>query len=144
MFVMLTSFEVTFFSAVISAGAIIAGFCASFLSFRIQREAAYFRQPVSSSSPDRGKDSYVGLTHFTSSMLLLLFATVLSLLFGVVLPLFALGGFRPPVRVAVVVAGVVSSLVVLIGYFADEIVHYRIYQVLPSDRREWKKRMSRA
>src|ERR1041385_5027692 len=99
----LTPEESAFFGVVISAGAIIAGFCASFLSFRIQREAGYYRQP--STNGETTIDRYAGLTHFTSSMLLLLIATFLALLFGVVLPLFALAGFQPPIRVSVVVAG---------------------------------------
>src|SRR5437667_344489 len=34
-----------FFQSVLTAGAIISGFCGSFLVFRIQREAEYYRVP---------------------------------------------------------------------------------------------------
>ena len=70
----------TFFSAVISAGAILSGFCGTFLAFRIQREAGYHRQPSASQERANGSDSFIGLTHFTSSLLLLILATLASIL----------------------------------------------------------------
>jgi hypothetical protein len=74
-----------FLGATLTTGAILAGFCGTFLSFRIQREAAYYRQPG-----DKGeaKDE----THFTVSLALLLLTTICTAVFGIVFPLLALSG----------------------------------------------------
>ena len=66
----------------LTAGAILSGFCGTFLAFRIQREAAYYRQPAVDYHGNKGKDVYIGLTHFTSAFLLLALATVCSVTFG--------------------------------------------------------------
>jgi len=62
-----------FYSSVTTAGAILAGFSGTFLSFRIQRESNYYRQV----SIERGeaRDVYIGLSHFTSSFMLIICST---------------------------------------------------------------------
>lgn len=150
-----------FFSASLSAGSILAGFCGTFLSFRIQREATYFRQPSNdsespeqgkaphgsmtrgksspNSSASRGKDTYIGLTHFTASLFLLLMATAWTILFGVVVPLLELGRVGMNASPGIVVGGIIGGLLLLGSYFLAELVHYRIFQFLESDRGEWRR-----
>jgi len=79
-----------FFRDMIGAGAIIAGFCGSFLAFRIQREAGYFRQP----SLENKSDVYLGLTQFNSSFLLIILATTEAFICGLLIPLFGLASER--------------------------------------------------
>ena len=126
-----------FFEAMINAGAILSGFTSTFLVFRIQRESEYFRQPALDFESGKAKDIDIGLTHFTSSFLLIMLATVSSLLFGFLIPLFGLAGvviFSP----AAVVAGNVAAIVLLVGYLADEMIHYRIISThLVEDTAEW-------
>lgn len=114
-----------FFQSVIAAGAIIAGFCGSFLVFRIQREADYYRNP---------SQGHLGQQLFSSSFLLIILSTLIAAISGLVIPLIGLaskgGNFISP---KVVVAGVLASLVILAGYFLDELVHYRIVW------RNWRK-----
>ncbi len=132
---------VSFYESVLAAGAILSGFCGTFLSFRIQREANYHRQPVVSFEAEAAKDVFVGLTHFTSSFLLLILGTACSVLFGFLLPLFAIAGLHwAPGNVRVVVGGLVAALVLIAAYFLDELVHYRILKVgaLLEDAREWR------
>src|SRR5258706_15088191 len=123
----MTEADQRFFEVVISAGAIVAGFCSSFLVFRIQRESNYYRQPALSFEHKEARDVYIGLTHFTSSLLLLILAAFCSLVFGFVIPLLALSGvnvwFAKPGYVA---SGLVASVILLFGYFVDEMVHYGI------------------
>jgi hypothetical protein len=135
----MTGQELRFFDTVISAGAILAGFCSTFLAFRIQREADYYRQPALSYEDLMARDIPIGLQHFTSSFLLIILAAVGALVFGFVIPLFALAGLSGGlISVPFVVAGLVGSLILLAGYFADEMVHYRILgQSLVGDAREW-------
>ena len=71
-----------FYEAVINAGAILAGFCSTFLVFRIQRESNYYRQSALSYEQGKAKDIYIGLTHFTSSFLLIILAATVSMVFG--------------------------------------------------------------
>lgn len=128
-----------FFSAALGAGAILSGFCGTFLSFRIQRESAYYRQPVLDYENDKAKDIYIGLSHFTSSFLLLILASVISIIFGVILPLIAMAGanivWEAP---KVVVAGLIASVVLISGYFVCELVHYEILnRKLLNDPSEW-------
>jgi hypothetical protein len=107
-----------FFQDVINVGAILAGFCGTFLVFRIQREADYFRNP---------SEDNIGDQHFTSSFLLLILASLLILVIGVLFPLFFISGVRWSFLTAeIVVAGLLSALVLLVGYFVDELVHYEI------------------
>jgi hypothetical protein len=131
----------SFYESVIGAGAILSGFCGTFLSFRIQREANYYRQPAVSFEEEKGKDIFVGLTHFTSAFLLLLLGTICSVVFGFLLPLFALAGSAWILgHRNVVVAGLVSALILIIGYFLDELVHYGILSShLLHDVSEWRK-----
>jgi hypothetical protein len=85
-----------FFAASLSAGAILTGFCGTFLSFRIQREANYCRQPVLDFQSGTAKDVCIGLSHFSSSFLLLILASLLAVAFGFVSPLLALAVFQSP------------------------------------------------
>jgi hypothetical protein len=131
-----------FFRDIIGAGAIIAGFCGTFLAFRIQREANYFRQP-DVNSEEVGKDIYIGLTQFTSSFLLIILATAVAVICGFLIPLFGLtgrlGGLITPRFAA---SGLVAALVLLVGYFLDELLHYEIIcknwrKAASGWRREW-------
>jgi hypothetical protein len=130
----------SFFETVLNAGAILSGFCATFLAFRIQREAAYYRQAAVDFREGKGKDVFIGLTHFTSPFLLLLLATVCSAIFGFVFPLLALSGSAWVVsRPRLVVGGMFAALMLIGAYFLDELVHYRILSGgLVNDAREWK------
>lgn len=126
----------TFFSACLSAGAILTGFCGTFLSFRIQREANYYRQPTVDFASGTGKDVYIGLSHFTSSFLLLILASLLAVICGFVLPLLALAGVA--VHPKVVVAGMLAAVIFVIAYFSCELVHYGVLnRRLLNDRKEW-------
>jgi len=123
-----------FFKDVIAAGAIIAGFCSTFLAFRIQRESSYYRQP-DLSKKEGGVDIYIGLTHFTPSFLLIILSAVFSILCGFLIPLFGIAGFSGGlVTPSFVISGLVAGLILLCGYFLDELVHYEI--VLKSWRTE--------
>ncbi len=116
-----------FFSSVISAGAILTGFCGSFLAFRIQREASYYRQPALNYDNEDARDIYIGLSHFSLPFLLLIIASVGALFFGVLLPLFGIAGVSNAlVAPGVTVAGLGASAVVLCGYFWSELSHYEI------------------
>lgn len=107
-------FEAQFFAAALTAGSVITGLCGLFLVFRIQREADYFR---------RSKEQ-----HFTSSMLLIGLATIVSLTFGVWMPLFALVGERFFLNSSTaIVGGLVAASVLVLGYILDELVHYEIF-----------------
>lgn len=129
----------TFFGFVLSAGAILSGFCGTFLVFRIQREAAYYRQPVVDYCEEKGKDVFIGLTHFSSAFLLLVLATACSATFGFVFPLLALSGSAwITARPGLVVGGMIAALLLIAAYFIDELIHYQILRKLGSDAREWK------
>lgn len=117
----------SFFAAVISAGAILTGFCGTFLAFRIQREASYHRQPVLSFEAGAAKDVFIGLTHFTHAFLLLILATSCALVFGFIVPLLALAKVGFATRgVGLVVGGLLAAVVFLAAYFLAELLHYRI------------------
>ncbi len=119
-----------FFAASLNAGAILAGFCATFLSFRIQREAGYYR-----SSDGSGKD----LSHFTASLLLLLLATIWTVICGIVLPLLALVGMGSSISPRLIVGGVIGGLLLLGAYFVTELCHYHVFKFLKNDPAEWKR-----
>lgn len=134
--------EVAFFEAVINAGAILAGFCGTFLVFRIQREASYYRQPFLSDQEEEVSDAFIGLSHFTSSFLLIILAALVSFIFGLIVPLFGLLGKNGPLSPEMVVGGLVGAVVLLAGYFYDEMVHYGIFdQKLEFDSFEWKREL---
>jgi hypothetical protein len=125
-----------FFSACLSAGAILTGFCGTFLSFRIQREANYYRQPAVDFKSGESRDIYINLSHFTSSFLLLMLASLLSVACGFVLPLLALAGMA--VSKQIVVAGMTAGVVFVAAYFICEMVHYGVLnRRLLNDSREW-------
>jgi hypothetical protein len=130
---------VEFYRSVIAAGAIMTGFCGTFLSFRIQREANYFRQPAISFDEGKARDIYIGLTHFTSSFLLLILASLCSMVFGFLFPLLALiGAACTLVTPNVIAGGLIATLVLLAFYFFDELLHYQIVgESLAQDAREW-------
>jgi hypothetical protein len=130
-----------FFPAALSAGAILSGFCGTFLAFRIQREASYYRQAAFDFQTGEAKDIFIGLTHFSSAFLLLVLATMCSAVFGFVFPLLALyGSSWFGGHAGLVVGGMIGSLVLLLAYFADELIHYRIISGrLARDASEWKK-----
>jgi hypothetical protein len=134
----------SFFAIVIDAGAVLSGFCGTFLSFRIQREANYYRQPVLDYKTRRSRDVFIGMTHFTSSFFLLILATLGSLMFGVLIPLFAVAGSTWALaQTKLVVAGLVSVIILLVAYFFDELVHYRIINTnLINDAHEWGKELA--
>jgi len=128
-----------FFSAALTAGTILIGFSASFLQFRIQREANYYRQPALSFEKNQARDIFIGLSHFTSSFLLIIASTILDIVFGFCLPLLVLA--KPGlvfISQRLVTAGLIAALVFLVGYFCAELVHYRILnrRLLP-DKYEW-------
>lgn len=128
-----------FFESVLGAGAILTGFCGTFLTFRIQREAGYHRQPALSYSDERAVDVHIGLSQFSSSFLLLIMATLSAIIFGLSFPLIALAGCSWAfARPELVVAGLLATLILLVGYFFNELVHYRIVSSrLVSNAREW-------
>jgi hypothetical protein len=106
-----------FFQSVLTAGAIISGFCGSFLVFRIQREAEYYRVPR----------KHWNQQHFTPSLLLLSVATIGAFIFGVCLPLLALAKACAPLCLRpLIAAGLIWSVFTLGAYIVDELVHYRI------------------
>lgn len=129
-----------FFEAIINAGAILVGFCGTFLAFRIQRESNYYRQPVLDYEKEDAKDIYIGRTHFTTAFFLLILATLCAAVFGFLIPLLALAGSTWALaQAALVVAGLFASLILLIAYFIDEMIHYEILSTnLVNDAREWK------
>jgi hypothetical protein len=131
--------EKDFYTAVLAAGAILTGFSGSFLQFRIQRESNYYRQPVTSYEEQKGRDVYIGLSHFSSAFLLIISAVVLEIIFGFCLPLLALANARLPILSPKIVAsGLIAALILLMGYFCAELVHYEILNArLLNDRREW-------
>jgi hypothetical protein len=125
-----------FLPACLAAGAILTGFCGTFLSFRIQREANYYRQPVVDYHEGKGRDVYLGLSHFSSAFLLLIFGSLFAVIFGFILPLIALNGARIPHQL--IVAGMVGAVIFIAGYFACELVHYGVLsRRLLNDRHEW-------
>ncbi|MBX9660401.1 MAG: hypothetical protein K2X00_17725 [Nitrospiraceae bacterium] len=81
----------------------------------------------------------MGLTHFTASLFLLLMATVWTIAFGVVVPLLELGGVGNHASPGLVVGGIIGGLLLLGSYFLCELVHYRIFRFLKSDRDEWRR-----
>jgi hypothetical protein len=134
----------TFYAAVLSAGAILTGFSGTFLQFRIQREANYYRQPVLSyvegARAGKAQDTYISLTHFTAAFLLIIMATLTALAFGFVFPLLALAEMSPQfVSPRFVTFGLLSALFPLLGYFLTELFHYRILSMgLMNDITEWR------
>jgi hypothetical protein len=126
-----------FFSDVIAAGAIIAGFCAVFLQFRIQREADYYRNPGQyTGGVDPTTVRPLNLQQFSSSFLLVVLSTLTAFIFGVILPLIRLSGLGTRwIKPQCVVAGVLDAILLLFFYFLDELFHYRI--LCRVDRGEW-------
>jgi hypothetical protein len=114
-----------FYAAALAGGAILTGFCGTFLSFRLQREAGYYRQVAVDFDSQAAKDIFVGLTHFTAPLLLLLVATLVSGFFGFAWPLLAMAEVMPG-NMPVIAAGETTALILLVGYFAGELSHYKI------------------
>jgi len=110
-----------FYAAVLTAGVILTGFAGTFLQFRIQREASYYRQPAVSFEEARAKDVFIGLTHFTAAFLLITLSALMSVIFGFALPLLTLAEMAPLfVTPKVVTVGLLSALLPLLGYFFAE------------------------
>ena len=133
-----------FCEAALTAGALLSGFIGTFLSFRIQREANYYRQPVTKfyegADVGRGQDAWIGRSQFNSSFLLIILAALSAAVFGILLPLAALACLpSETVSVELVLAGVVFSLVLAAFYFLDEMIHYEIikFSRLAADLKSW-------
>jgi hypothetical protein len=82
---------------------------------------------------------FIGLSHFSSAFLLLITGTLSSVIFGFLLPLFALAGsvwiLSNP---SVVAAGLVFTIILIAAYFFTELVHYGVLnRRLLNDAREW-------
>jgi len=122
------------FGDALAAGAILTGFCGTFLVFKIQREADYHRRP------EEDTDS-ASLSHFSASLLILLLACLLTTIFGTAFPLLGLSGIgKTWITMQLIAAGLLGSLVLISGYFAVELVHYEIsLNKLSSDKTEWKR-----
>ncbi len=131
------------YESLLTAGAILAGFCGTFLAFHLQREASYYRQPAVDFTTAKAKDIDIDLTHFTSGLFLLLLASAIVSIFGIVVPLLALTGVKWFWdRSNWAVAGVLSGLVILAMYFAVELFHYRVFRInLTNDWPEWKREL---
>jgi hypothetical protein len=61
-----------FYAAILNAGTILWGFNGTFLAFRLQREAAYRRQPVLDFNTASGKDVDLNLQRLSWPFLILL------------------------------------------------------------------------
>jgi hypothetical protein len=123
-----------FFRDIIGSGAILAGFCATFLVFRIQREADFYRTANDPKGTERNEQ------HFTSSFLLIIFGTLAALCGGFLIPLLFLAGvqcFLLSPRVSV--AALLASTVLIAGYVCNELVHYHITEKADPDWRAEKK-----
>lgn len=117
----------SFYAAVLSAGAILWGFCGTFLVFRIQREANYYQQPVLDYETGKAKNVKICMQKLSLPFGVLLFATHWVALFGVVMPLLGRAGYQfwlnhPQVLIWEIFVG----LALILGYFWLELRHYRI------------------
>jgi hypothetical protein len=105
-----------FFEAAIDAGAILTGFYATFLVFRIQREAEYYRS--------KGKQQ------FSASLLLLILGMSVTAVMCVGFPLLRLANPEfasvGALKSNIVVRGFIASGILAAGYFLIELIHYRI------------------
>lgn len=132
-----------FYTATLTAGALLTGFCGTFLQFRIQREAGYYRQVALSYEDREAKDVYVGLSHFTAAFSLIIIATLLAIVFGLVLPLVSLAEIATDTFIVrrLMVAGLLAAAVFLLGYFCAELIHYEILSTtrLANDKAEWRR-----
>ena len=127
------------FGDALTAGAVLTGFCGTFLSFRIQREAEYHRKP--SDSEDASNPS--SLSHFSPSFLILLLASVVTMIFGTVLPLLGLIHVATNwITLKLITAEFFAGLTLIGGYFAVELVHYDIrLNKLENDKAEWRREL---
>jgi hypothetical protein len=123
--------ELSFYGAALTGGAILSGFVATFFSFRIQREASYYSQPVFDSTEQKWKAPPIGLSHFPASLALIILSWFVSTIFGVVCPLCALAHRRPSPRPALVLAGIVCAVVLVGAYFFAEMLHYEMFRSKP-------------
>jgi hypothetical protein len=116
-----------FYAAVLNAGTILWGFCGTFLAFRLQREAAYFRQPVADYNAKSGRNVLIGEQHFRLPFIVLGIATISSAVFGFALPLLGLSGaISPYIKPNIIVRGLLASLGLILLYFILELFHYEI------------------
>ncbi len=133
-----------FYQAALTAGSILSGFIGTFLSFRIQRESNYYRQPFMYRETEKTKSEsvHVGQSQFPSSLLLVILGAVCAVLFGVFFPLSAVAGWGPlTLRPPTILAGIVASLVLVAAYFLNELTHYEILKLprLRQDLARWSK-----
>jgi len=118
--------ELDFFTSAIQAGAILAGFCGTFLAFRIQREAEFYRTPEKSYKQQ----------WFSIAFILIIFGTLVSVIFGVVFPLLKLANICPSISPSVVVGGFFAAIILIAGYFLVELLHYHLFDRFD---REWQR-----
>jgi hypothetical protein len=118
-----------FFDAILSAGAILTGFCGTFLSFRIQREANYYRQPAPNAQGGQPGDVCYNLQQFSAAFLVLIAATLFCMYFGVAVPLLFFGGWGVLYERKTIVIGLLAGLVLVLAYFVIELVHYEIIRL---------------
>jgi hypothetical protein len=119
----------SFFAAIIAAGAILSGFCGTFLAFRIQREANYYRQPALDFRRGEARNVDINRQQFGSAFFLLMLATLCSIFSGFLIPLLALAHCVWAMEKAEwVVGGLVAAPILLAAYFFDELVHYHIFR----------------
>jgi hypothetical protein len=152
-------FDSSFYSATLAAGAILTGFCGTFLTFRLTRESNYYRNPnenpssngavkaadkseetTDSKPTDKASEENKekNQTHFTAPLLLLLCATSSAAIFGFLFPLVALAMPNSTFGSAkAIIGGEIISLIFLAGYFLGELVHYDVFKILAGDEREW-------
>ncbi len=100
----------TFYSAMLTVASILAGFYGTFLSFRLQREAQFFR--------NRRQQ------HTTPSLLVLVMGIVMLGWFGIWQPLSFFAG--RVVSQESTIRGVVTALLLGVAYFVLELLHYEI------------------
>jgi len=120
-----------FYDAALTAGSILSGFLGTFLSFRIQREASYYRQPG-----QKLKESIlIDLSQFPISLLLILLGTVCSVVFGIITPLLASAHAERVFSPITTLAGIIASLILAGAYFFAEMFHYRMFRICD---KEWR------
>jgi hypothetical protein len=131
----------TAFGDALAGGAILTGFCGTFLSFRIQREANYYRQVALNFVTREARDVPMGLSHFSAGFLILILASIANLFFGTALPLLGLSGLGGKwITMKLTAAGLFGGLALLVGYFWIELIHYNIVpKQLLHDTAEWKR-----
>ena len=126
-----------FYMAALTAGSILSGFIGTFLNFRIQREANYYRQPVPDFDSEQARDVFINRSRFPLSLVLILLGAVCSITCGVFLPLAALARWvQLTVTPASILAGLVAATILVAAYFFAEMFHYGMLRI---NRPEWSR-----